>query len=107
MHMELFHEWVRQIYTTRDNELDCDGFFESVPQFVDMEITKENTNPRFSEIEHHLNQCPHCHDLYLTLRDAALLESQLVIFEPMVPHSDDLIQGIDNAPSIGGVPLVL
>ena len=66
MRIESFHEWVRQIYTTQDEELDCDGCLESVPQFVDMEIARENINPRFSEIEHHLSQCPQCYDFYLT-----------------------------------------
>lgn len=107
MHIESFHEWVRQIYTTQDEELDCDGCLEAVPQFVDMEIARENINPRFSEIEHHLSQCPRCYDFYLTLRDAALLESRLVGLESMAFHSDGSAQVPDDTLSIGGVPLVL
>ncbi len=107
MHMELFHEWVRQIYTTRDEELDCDGCLESVPQFVDMEIARKNGNPRFSQVEHHLSQCPHCRDFYLTLRDAALLESRLVVSMSVALHSEGSTQVADGTLSIGGVPLVL
>ena len=107
MHIELFYEWVHQIYATQDDELDCDGCLESVPQFVDMEIARKDGNPHFSEIEHHLSQCPQCHDFYLTLRDAALLESQLVSLESMALHPDGTAQVPDGTLSIGGVPLVL
>lgn len=107
MHIESFHEWVRQIYTTQDKELDCDEFLESVSQFVDTEITRENINPHFTQVEHHLNQCPHCRDLYLTLRDAAMLENQLTALESKAFYSDSPTQVADNSPSIGGVPLVL
>ena len=75
-HLESFQQWVRHIYATQDIELDCDEFFEAIPKYVDTEVAGEKTNPRFQKIEHHLRQCPHCYDLYLTLRDAALLENQ-------------------------------
>ena len=107
MRIESFHEWVHQIYTTQDKELDCDGFLELVSQFVDTEITRENINPRFTQVEHHVNQCPHCRDLYLTLRDTAFLESQLDTLESTALYSDSSTQVADNSPSIGGVPLVL
>jgi hypothetical protein len=76
MGLETFRQWIRQIYATRDEELDCDELFELVSKYVDMEIAGERTKPHFSEVEHHLSQCPRCYDLYLALRDAALLESQ-------------------------------
>jgi predicted anti-sigma-YlaC factor YlaD len=106
MRIESFHEWVHQIYTTQDEELDCDGCLESIPQLVDMEIARENVNPRFSRVEHHLSQCPHCYDFYLTLCDAALLESRLVHLESMALHPDGSTQVADSSLSIGGVPLV-
>lgn len=78
MHFNLFQGWVRQVYATQDEELDCDGFFEVISEYVDMEVAGEKTNPHVPQVEHHLGQCPHCQDLYLTLRDAALLEDQQI-----------------------------
>lgn len=78
MNFESFREWIRRIYATQDEELDCDGFFEAIPKYVDAEVAGEETNPHFPEIEHHLRQCPHCYDLYLTLRDVALLEDRQI-----------------------------
>ena len=79
MYLELFRKWIRRIYATQEEELDCDGFFEAIPKVVDMEVAGEKTNnPRFAEVEHHFKQCSQCYDLYLALRDAALLESRQV-----------------------------
>jgi predicted anti-sigma-YlaC factor YlaD len=77
-YLESFRKWVRRVYATWDKELDCDGFFKAIPKYVDMEVAGEKANLCFPEIEQHLGQCPECCDLYLTLRDVALLESQQV-----------------------------
>jgi hypothetical protein len=73
-HLKPFRQWVRKIYATQDNELDCDGFFEAIARYVDTEVAGKKTNPTFPEVEHHLKQCPYCYELYLALREAALLE---------------------------------
>jgi predicted anti-sigma-YlaC factor YlaD len=75
MQLASFQKWIRTIYATQDDELDCDGFFEVIPQYVDLEVAGEKTNPRFPKVEQHLRQCPHCHDLYLALSDAVLSEN--------------------------------
>ena len=107
MHLESFYEWVHQVYITQDEELDCDKLFETIPEYVDVEVARDRTNPRFSEVEHHLSQCPQCYDFYLTLRDAALLESRLVISESAALPPGGSAHVADDALSIGGVPLVL
>ena len=81
MHLKSFRKWVRQVYATRDEELDCDQFFEAIPQYVETKIAGEEADLRFPEVRHHLNQCAECYDLYLTLRDVAQLESQQVASE--------------------------
>lgn len=75
MQLASFQKWIQTIYATQDDELDCSGFFEAVSQYVDLEVAGKKTNPRFPQVEHHLIQCPHCYDFYLTLRDAALSEN--------------------------------
>ncbi len=81
MSYKLFHQWIRQIYTTQDEELDCDEFLDTIPQYVDVEIAGGATNPHFPKVEIHLGHCPECQDLYLTLRDVALLEDQQTVLE--------------------------
>jgi predicted anti-sigma-YlaC factor YlaD len=76
MRLVSFHDWIRRIYATQDDELDCNAVFDLLPTYVDMEIAGEAPSARFCEVEHHLRQCPYCFDLYLGLRDAALLESR-------------------------------
>ena len=100
MRLETFRKWIRQIYATRDEELGCDELFEAIPRYVDMELAGEKTNPHFSEVEHHLSQCPHCYDLYLTLRDAALLESQ-----ETEPSGDQEVEMVELLEGLEAEPL--
>jgi hypothetical protein len=81
MHLKSFRKWVRQVYSTRDEELDCAEFFEIIPLYVDVEVAGEEANLRFPDVNHHFKQCPECYDLYLTLRDVAQLESKQIASE--------------------------
>ncbi len=76
MHLLSFHDWIRRIYATRDDELDCNQVFKVLDQYVDTVVAEKEIPPNFSPVEHHLRQCPYCYDLYLAMRDAALLESE-------------------------------
>ncbi|MDY7077817.1 MAG: hypothetical protein SXV54_12925 [Chloroflexota bacterium] len=98
MHLKTFRKWIRQIYATRDEELDCNEFFEAIPKYVDVEVTGEKANLRFPEIEHHLNQCPQCYDLYLTLRQAALLESRVEPLESQQIEPIELLESLQVEP---------
>jgi predicted anti-sigma-YlaC factor YlaD len=83
MHLKTFRKWIRRIYATRDEELDCDGLATVIPQYVDLEVTGKEADLRFPDVKHHLSQCPECYDIYLTLHDAALMESREVASEPV------------------------
>jgi predicted anti-sigma-YlaC factor YlaD len=74
MHLKPFRKWIRQIYLTPDEELDCEQFLDRIPQYVDLEVAGENADQQFPGVEQHLSQCAECYDLYLTLRDVAMLE---------------------------------
>lgn len=79
MRLVSFHDWIRQIYATRDDELDCDQVFELMAPYVDAVVRGEDKWAGASEraeVEHHLSQCPQCTDLFLGLRDAARLERE-------------------------------
>jgi predicted anti-sigma-YlaC factor YlaD len=74
--LQTFRKWIRQIYATRDQEMDCEGFFEAIPKYIDFEIAGGNANLQFPEVQRHLAQCPRCKDLYDAVREAARLESE-------------------------------
>ncbi len=85
MPIESFRTWIHQIYTTRDDELDCEEFSETVAQYVDAEMAGKEADLCFPGMQQHLNQCHECYDLYLALCDVALLEGQ-----PVVPQLMEL-----------------
>ena len=74
--LETFRSWIRRIYATRDQEMDCEGFFETIPEYVDVEVAGGEAYHRFPLVYRHMQGCPQCHDLYLGLRDAARSEAQ-------------------------------
>jgi predicted anti-sigma-YlaC factor YlaD len=93
MRLISFYDWIRRIYATQDDELGCDDLFELLPAYVDREICGDPLPARACEIEDHLRQCPYCYDLYVSLRDASLLDEERAILEavpiercPPPPH---------------------
>ncbi len=82
INLKTFRKWIRRIYATRDEELDCEGLFNVIPVYVDMEVAAKDPEARFPEVKHHLNQCADCYDLYLTLRDVAQMEAHQVASKP-------------------------
>lgn len=71
MNLESFRAWIRSIYATRDDELDCSDVFELIPRYVDTEVAGEDAEARFPRVAHHLDQCSRCHDLYVGVLEAA------------------------------------
>jgi predicted anti-sigma-YlaC factor YlaD len=76
MRLISFYDWIRRIYATQDDELDCDEVEELLPAYIDCEIAGQVPPPHLAGVEHHLLQCAYCHDLYLAVREAALLEAE-------------------------------
>jgi predicted anti-sigma-YlaC factor YlaD len=76
MNLCSFRNWIRRIYATRDNELDCDLVFDAIAPYVDAEIAGHDPAQRYPAVAHHLSQCPACTDLYLALREAAQAEQE-------------------------------
>ena len=99
MQFESFHQWVRQIYATRDEELDCDEFLDAIPQYVDIEIAGDAANPHLPGVEIHLGHCHQCKDLYLTLRDVAMLEDRQTALA-----DQQVAQRLSPGLATGGIP---
>ena len=71
-----FRKWIRSIYGTQEDELDCESFARVVPQYVDIEIAGGQADVRFPKIKHHMTQCIECCDLHHALYDIALMENR-------------------------------
>jgi predicted anti-sigma-YlaC factor YlaD len=76
MNLCSFRNWIRRIYATKDQELDCDLVFQTIAPYVDAELAGDDPERRFPAVAHHLSQCPMCQDLYLGLRETAHAEQQ-------------------------------
>jgi anti-sigma factor RsiW len=70
---------------TEDAELSCDGCFDLLPQYVDLEVAGEAPDTRLPLFRQHLEQCAVCREEYETLRELARLEA-----EGRLPSIDDL-----------------
>jgi predicted anti-sigma-YlaC factor YlaD len=82
VHHDAFRKWLRQVCTTQDEELDCDGVLELIPEYVDSEVRGARAVQPLASLSHHLEQCSECFDLYLTLRDVVQVEHQQVAAQP-------------------------
>jgi predicted anti-sigma-YlaC factor YlaD len=58
-----FAKWIDRIYTTEEEEFDCNQTQTLLPAYVEAEFN--GTQPTFaSDIEIHLSQCPDCMETY-------------------------------------------
>jgi hypothetical protein len=76
MTIKSFRKWLRRIYSTQEEEFDCEAFARVIPQYVDMEVSGGQAEIRFPNVKQHMVQCSECCDLYHTLYDIALIESR-------------------------------
>ena len=76
MNREDFVHWIKQIYQTRDAELECSQLQGLLPAFVDAEVSGMIMNGEAQGVRLHLSHCPDCTDVYESLRSVvALTES--------------------------------
>jgi predicted anti-sigma-YlaC factor YlaD len=76
MTIKSFRKWIRSIYGTLEDELDCEAVAQVIPRYVDLKVAGGQAEASFSKIKQHLAQCSECCDLYHALYDMALIESQ-------------------------------
>ena len=58
---------VRNIVTTRDKEIDCQGCFEQLDQFVEMALQGEEVSRDMPLVQNHLDRCGGCSEDYEAL----------------------------------------
>ena len=74
-----FHDWIRRIYATRDDEMDCDQVAEMMAGYVDTLAAGGDTGACFSGVEQHLTQCPPCLEIAAALREVVRQESERLL----------------------------
>jgi len=84
-----YQRWLQQVYQTQDEEMPCSDLFDQIAQYVDREIAGEPVAETMPQVKHTLevcrDQCRACYELYVALRDLALLEQASDL-----PSLDDL-----------------
>jgi hypothetical protein len=58
---------VRDIMTTRPDEIGCDECFEEFDRFVELELAGKNAADALPLIQDHLDRCSDCHEEFQAL----------------------------------------
>jgi len=94
---------IEQIYTTKENELDCDRFQAMLPQQIEAEI--HHGILLDSAFNAHRRHCSDCNDLYKTLVEVLDLElhGELPLAEELI--EDTVADDAEQPLPIGEVPV--
>jgi len=87
---EQFLRWIDKIYTTREEEIDCERLKELLPAYVDFEVADGNQTPTdapLALVAVHLSQCPDCAEEH-----AALLAVARMVSEGTLPEPEAIVQ---------------
>ncbi len=92
---------IEQIYTTKENELDCDRFQAMLPQQVEAEI--HHGILLDSAFNAHRRHCSDCNDLYKTMVEVVYLEThgEVPLVEELV--EDTVSDNVEQPLPVGEV----
>lgn len=65
--MDTLKRIVRDIMTTRPDEIGCDECFEEFDRFVELELAGKNAADALPLIQDHLDRCSDCHEEFQAL----------------------------------------
>ncbi len=60
-------KWVREVLSTRPDEIDCDECMEQLDRFVEMTISGRNAAEAMPLVHHHMEHCGCCHEEFEAL----------------------------------------
>lgn len=89
MEEKRFENWLKNIYTTQEEEISCSECFDSVARFIELEFSGANPAADLPQVTQHLSQCSACREEYETLRDLRRFEE-----DGKAPSLDDLRDSI-------------
>lgn len=75
MDRERYIQWLEQIYSTTETEIDCERLQALLPAYVDFELGGHHPADQLPAIRVHLAHCPDCAEEYRALRTVADLEA--------------------------------
>lgn len=90
MKMDRYTGWIKNIYNTQAEEIDCAECFDLVSRYVDLELSGGEPETKLPQVIQHLHQCSACREEYETLRDLRNLEEEGKT--PSVDELRDIIQ---------------
>lgn len=68
MKREKFTHMIDAIFAaSHGDEMGCSDYFETLPRYVELEISGENAEAALPDMKHHMHQCPECEEVYLEL----------------------------------------
>lgn len=75
---EQIQKLIQLVASAEADEIDCDGCFEKIAEFAEMELVAKEIPEAQSVIRQHLKQCPCCEDEFNALLDGlrALLDAE-------------------------------
>lgn len=85
MNGDRLEKWLKNVYTTHEEEISCTECFDLVSGLVELEARNENVGAKMQQVKQHLAQCKACRDEYEALRDLRRLED-----DGEFPSLDDL-----------------
>lgn len=94
MNREDFVRWIKEIYQTKDAEIDCNQLQELLPAFVDAEVSGMTMNGEGQSVRLHLSHCPDCHAVYETLHSVVVLTES-----GRLPSAEELFASLDIEPT--------
>ncbi len=89
MEKETLKHWVHNIFTTQDEEIDCEQACEALDQYVSIEVLGEDAACVLPDVCQHLQQCPECAESYEALLEIACLEAA-----GELPETDELMEDV-------------
>lgn len=75
MKRDEFKQLILSVFATKDEEILCSEFFDSLPRFVDLQLSGQDAATLLPHVNHHLYQCPECNEVCNALLQAARSET--------------------------------
>lgn len=67
MDPDMLKSLVREILSTRDDEIDCDQCLDRLDRFVELVLAGKNAAEAFPLVQDHLSRCHDCHEEFEAL----------------------------------------
>lgn len=95
MNYDTFVDWIHRIYTTQENELDCDCIQTLLPAYAEARVSGRYLDSHYQRLQAHLVQCPQCQEVYQVLYHVLELE-----VTDGLPTVGELMAALETQPAV-------